>query len=202
MRKPRKFLLGEAKGTNRYHVVSRVAGGDLVFDDAMKETFRIILLKQLKFSGLRALAWCFMGNHFHLLLEVPDKERELRGWTEEQVVGRLGVLRSELSTRMLLANLAMYRENGHEEGVAAIVERVKARLFDLSMFMKELKQKMTMAYNVRHQRRGGLWEGRFKSVLLEGGDAVRMVAAYIDLNCLRASGSAQSLRNQRATWAA
>ena len=36
-----------------------------------------ILFKQLKFSGLRALAWCCMGNHLHLLLELPDKETAL-----------------------------------------------------------------------------------------------------------------------------
>jgi len=37
-------------------------------------------------------------------------------------------------------------------------------------------------FNRRHGRVGTLWEGRFKSVLLEKGEAVRMVAAYIDLN--------------------
>ncbi|MCF6311256.1 MAG: hypothetical protein L3J39_02285 [Verrucomicrobiales bacterium] len=69
--------------------------------------------------------------------------------------------------------------------------------------MKELKLKMTLAYNKKHGRCGTLWEGPFKSVLLqppsqgyggqggagEGGDgseALRMVAAYIDLNPIRA----------------
>ncbi|MFK5922050.1 MAG: chemotaxis protein CheW, partial [Verrucomicrobiota bacterium] len=60
------------------------------------------------------------------------------------------------------------------------------RLFDLSMFMKELKMKMTLAYNKMNDREGALWNGRFKSVLLESGDAVRTVAAYIDLNPIRA----------------
>ncbi|NOX99259.1 MAG: chemotaxis protein CheW [Verrucomicrobia bacterium] len=144
------------------------------------------MLKQLKFSGLRALAWCFMGNHFHLLLEVPDKEAAAKGWKEEDYIKRLRVLRSEWSTHQLLGELAMYRENGHSEGISEIVERVKGRMFDLSKFMKELKMKMTLAFNNAHERSGALWEGRFKSVLLEGGDAVRTVAAYIDLNPIRA----------------
>ncbi len=186
MRKTRKFLLGPAGETNYYHVVSRVAGQELLFGGEDKEVFRIILLKQLKFSGLRVLAWCFMGNHFHLLLEVPDKEGALNGWKDEDYIKRLKVLRSEWSTHQLLGEVKMYRENGHSDGISEIVERVKDRMFDLSKFMKELKMKMTMAYNNTHQRRGALWEGRFKSVLLESGDAVRTVAAYIDLNPIRA----------------
>ena len=37
------------------------------------------------------------------------------------------------------------RENGHHEGVGEIASRLRSRLFDLSMFMKELKMKMTAA---------------------------------------------------------
>ena len=39
--------------------------------------------------------------------------------------------------------------------------------------------------NRRSGRRGTLWEERFKSVLLEDGDAVRFCAGYIDLNPVR-----------------
>jgi putative transposase len=45
---------------------------------------------------------------------------------------------------------------------------------------------MTLAFNYAHGRRGTLWEGRFKCTLVEGGDALRAVAAYIDLNPVRA----------------
>jgi len=186
MRKTREFLLGPEGETNYYHVVSRTTGKEMLFGDEDKEVFRIILLKQLKFSGLRALAWCFMGNHFHLLLEVPDKKAALKGWTDDDYIKRLGMFRSEWNTHQLLGEVAMYRENGYEEGIRVIAERVKQRLFDLSLFMKELKLKMTLAYNRAHERQGTLWEGRFKSVLLESGDAVRTVAAYIDLNPIRA----------------
>ena len=46
--------------------------------------------------------------------------------------------------------------------------------------------KMTAAYNFAHGRKGTLWEGRFKSLLVEGGEGVRAVAACIDLNPIRA----------------
>ena len=83
MRKLRSFQQGQAGQTHFYHVISRVSGRELVFGDEEKEQFRRLLDKQLEFSGLRAIAWCFMGNHFHLLLEVPGKETALEGWTEK-----------------------------------------------------------------------------------------------------------------------
>ena len=186
MRKPRSFFLGEAGQANVYHVVTRTAARELLFGDREREAFRGILFRQLRFSGLRLLAWCLMGNHVHLLLEVPDREAALEGLSEEDVLGRLGALKGEYSTRVLLGQAKLYQENGHAEGVSEIAARVRARLFDLSAFMKELKMKMTGAFNAMHGRRGTLWEGRFKCVLVEGGEALRATAAYIDLNPVRA----------------
>ncbi|MFK5923335.1 MAG: transposase [Verrucomicrobiota bacterium] len=202
MRKIREFLLGPEGQTNYYHVVSRTTGRDILFEDDEKETFRILMLKQLKFSGLRALAWCFMGNHFHLLLEVPDRGLATEGWTDEDYIKRLEVFENEWSSKLALDEVEMFRANGATEKVSEIVESVRARLFDLSMFMKELKLKMTLAYNRKHGRVGTLWEGPFKSVLLQGSgegessDALRMVAAYIDLNPVRA-GLAQEPEGYR-----
>ena len=165
-----RFLFSDSDGEIRYfHVVTRTAGQDLLFGDVEKETFHKILFKQLKFSGLRAIAWCFMGNHLHLLLELPDKERALAGWTEEDFIKRLAVFKDEMSTRLTLGDVEMFRRNGHARGVSEIAARVRERLFDLSVFMKELKQRMTLAYNFAHGRKGTLWEGRFKCSLVEYG---------------------------------
>ena len=58
---------------------------------------------------------------------------------------------------------------------------------DLSAFVKTLKQRYSMSYNGRYARKGTLWEDRFKSVLVENAiDAKATVAAYIDLNPVRA----------------
>ena len=192
MRRTRRFLLNIGRdrdvpdGVRFVHVVSRTAGQEILFGDVEKEVFRKILFKQLKFSGLRALAWCFMGNHFHLLLEVPDKEVALGALSDEDVLSRLAVFAGEKSTRFLLDELATCRQNGNAAGVERIACRVRERLFDLSLFMKELKLRMTLAYNFSTGRRGTLWEGRFKSMLVQGGEALRAVAAYIDLNPVRA----------------
>jgi putative transposase len=58
---------------------------------------------------------------------------------------------------------------------------------DVSMFMKELKQRFSIWYNKSHKRYGTLWAERFKSVLIEDtAGCLRTVAAYIDLNPVRA----------------
>ena len=193
MRKPRSFKLGDTGRTNYYHVVSRVVNREVVFGDAEKEHFGKLLFRQLKFSGVEAVAWCCMGNHFHLLLEVPDKESALEGWTDDDFLARLKVLKEEGHTHAVLQDVAMWKANGNREGIAKVAASVRERLFDLSQFMKELKQKFTTWFNKKHGRRGTLWEERFRSVLLEGPDiselanhAVKVVSAYIDLNPVRA----------------
>lgn len=72
-------------------------------------------------------------------------------------------------------------------GLKGSLTSIAGAMNDLSVFMKELLQRYTQDYNRRHRRRGTLWEDRFKSVLVEGrGNALAMMAAYIDLNPVRA----------------
>jgi hypothetical protein len=52
--------------------------------------------------------------------------------------------------------------------------------------MKSLLERFTKWFNRRHSRSGTLWEDRFKSVIVESGTAARTMAAYIDLNPVRA----------------
>jgi hypothetical protein len=52
--------------------------------------------------------------------------------------------------------------------------------------MKTVMQRMTQWFNREHNRTGTLWESRFTSVIVESGIAARMMAAYIDLNPVRA----------------
>jgi hypothetical protein len=59
-------------------------------------------------------------------------------------------------------------------------------MHDLSEFMKTLLQRFTRWHNKRTKRQGNLWEETFKSVVVEDGLASRTMAAYIDLNPVRA----------------
>ncbi|MEX1047884.1 MAG: chemotaxis protein CheW, partial [Akkermansiaceae bacterium] len=53
-------------------------------------------------------------------------------------------------------------------------------------FMKGLLIRFTRWFNRTHSRTGTLWEERFKSVIVESAVAARTIAAYIDLNPVRA----------------
>jgi len=59
-------------------------------------------------------------------------------------------------------------------------------MHDLSEFMRSLLQRYTRWFNKRQGVRGTLWEDRFHSVIVQSGLASRTMAAYIDLNPVRA----------------
>jgi len=70
--------------------------------------------------------------------------------------------------------------------LAAIFGRYLKRMHDLSEFMRGLLQRYTRWFNKNHGLRGTLWEDRFHSVIVESGLAAKTMAAYIDLNPVRA----------------
>lgn len=177
-------LLG--KGRSFYHVMSRVVDRRKVFGNREKEVFRKILRNQEAFSGVRVVTYCLMSNHFHLLLEVPDRET-LAPLDEEGLLAVLPLLydgetvegvRQELERARLSGNGAWHRE---------ILDRYERRRGDLSRFLKEVKLRVTLYMNKRLDRTGTLWEGRYKSVLVEDCErALLTISAYIDLNPVRA----------------
>ncbi len=141
------------------------------------------------FSGCRILSYCVMSNHFHLLLEVPPMTGG--GLSDEELSKRLGAIYSEAQVAAVAVELAEARKciaegEAGESLVAGIHERFTYRMHDLSQFMKGLLIRFTRWFNRTHSRTGTLWEERFKSVIVESGVAARTLAAYIDLNPMRA----------------
>jgi REP element-mobilizing transposase RayT len=143
------------------------------------------------FSGCRVLAYCVMCNHFHILLEVPPKPKA--PLTDEQLLKRIGGLYSKAFVAAVAKELAEARAvvaqglaADGEAYVQRIHERFTYRMHDLSEFMKTLLQRFTRWHNRLHKRRGNLWEETFKSVVVEDGVASKTMAAYIDLNPVRA----------------
>jgi REP element-mobilizing transposase RayT len=139
---------------------------------------------QESFSGCRVLSYCIMSNHFHILLEVPPMPEG--GISDEELLKRLAATHSEAVVAGVAKELAEARAEGRETWVAEIHARFTYRMHDLSEFMKTLLQRFTRWFNRTHQRSGTLWEERYKSVIVESGIAARTMAAYIDLNPVRA----------------
>lgn len=61
---------------------------------------------------------------------------------------------------------------------------VLAQLKDrgISIYMKNLLDSYTRYFNIKNERKGPLWQGRFKSVLVKGDDQLLHLTRYIHLN--------------------
>ena len=173
-----------------YHCFSRVVDRRHVLGPREKEKFRALMRIYEKFSGCRITSYCLMGNHFHLLLEVPPMPQG--GLSDAELLHRLSALYNEAFVATVAKELADARQlvkaGLAEESVivAQIHARFTYRMHDLGQFMKGLLQRYTQWHNSIHERSGRLWEDRFKSVIVEDGVAARTMAAYIDLNPVRA----------------
>jgi REP element-mobilizing transposase RayT len=174
-----------------YHCIARVVDKRFAFGPQDKEQFRIYMRMMENFSGCRVLAYCVMCNHFHLLLEVPPRPRV--ALSDEQLLKRLGALYPQAFVATVATELAEARQvvaqglaRDGEAYVQRIHERFTYRMHDLSEFMKTLLQRFTRWHNKRTKRCGNLWEETFKSVVVEDGLASKTIAAYIDLNPVRA----------------
>jgi putative transposase len=72
-RKPRREQLGEAPV---YHVVNRGILRQTIFHDrADCDQFMSVIRQYKQKEGFRLYHWCLMGNHYHLVLELPEPSR-------------------------------------------------------------------------------------------------------------------------------
>ena len=178
-----------------FHCISRVVDRRFVFAERECEAFWMFMRMYGNFSGCRVLSYCVMSNHFHLLLEVPPMSEG--GLADEELLKRLSALYSEAFVAGVAKELVEAREGSSKLGVAEddsfgearvaeIHARFSYRMHHLSEFMKGLLIRFTRWFNRTHARTGALWEERFKSVIVDSCVAARTMAAYIDLNPVRA----------------
>ncbi|MFV0336674.1 MAG: transposase [Chthoniobacterales bacterium] len=171
-----------------YHCISRVIEKRFIFDDEEKTYFYYLMRRLERFTGVEIVTYCLMSNHFHLLLRVPAPGK-LAPFSLSELERELKILHciGEGETSLALQEIERARTSGSPTWEKELLARHEARRGDLSVFMKELKQRFSVWYNRRVGRRGPLWEDRFKSLLVEGADeALLTVAAYIELNPVRA----------------
>jgi len=166
-----------------YHVISRFVDRKFAMNDhRSKRVFRDIMLRQSEFSGVEILTYCLMGNHFHILVRVPERPELPEG----EVLRRVALIWSPKRMKRFRKTLERHRKNKAQGKVDALLERQRRRMYRLDEFVKDIKQRFSVWYNYHHERRGTLFEERYKSVLVETGQALRFMAAYIELNPVRA----------------
>ena len=127
-------------------------------------------------------AYAVMSNHYHLVLHV-DSERA-RKWSREEVIERWTVLfRAPNLVKRWLRGEAIEAERQTAEH---IIEKWRARLVDISWFMRCLNEHLARRANIEDQCTGRFWEGRFKSQALLDEASLLTAMAYVDLNPIRA----------------
>lgn len=184
---PRRFLRSHTESF--YHCVSRVVDRNRTLLDGEKRHFHSLMRRLESFCGVQVVTYCLMENHFHLLVRVPCR-REMEAnepLTEQKLRELLPLIYQGRELLDALQELDRAAGSSDARWPREILARYSARRFSLSVFLKELKQRYTRWHNRRHGRVGTLWEHRFRSVLVEGGEtALLTIAAYIDLNPVRA----------------
>ena len=193
MTRPRSTLVS-LSDTPWYHVVSRcvrrafLCGTDHYSGRCFEHRRGWIIERVKQLAGVFAIdvaAYAVMSNHYHLVVRV-DAERA-RGWSRDEVLRRwTRLFEGPPAVRSLLAGRGDTLDEATRLAIDAWAENYRARLHDLSWFMRVLNESIARQANAEDDVTGRFWEGRFRSQALLDEQAILSAMAYVDLNPIRA----------------
>jgi REP element-mobilizing transposase RayT len=153
-------------------------------DYSHRKQWVIDRLQELSYVySIDTCAYAVMSNHYHLVLFI-DIARAL-GWSDEEVARRWKKLFCipPLVQRYLSAESISRAER---DAARDIIATWRARLMDISWFMKSMNEHLARRANLEDGVTGRFWEGRFKSQALLDEPGLLTAMAYVDLNPIRA----------------
>jgi putative transposase len=155
-----------------YHLYNRVNGykSDLPFGNEEKEYAFNLIHDLSRYFLLEIISVCWMSNHCHIVLFAPGQAPDL-----ETAAKRHNDYYAERGDRLDAVS--------HAERLRVIAQR----MVDISFFMSQVQQRMALIVNRDKERHGPLWDGRFKSTILDGERALWTCVKYLELNPLRAN---------------
>lgn len=180
----------DIEATPYYHVISRCVRRAFLcgYDRASAQCFDHrkgwVLERLAELSGSFAIsinAYAVLSNHLHLVVRI-DSTRA-RQWAAAEVVERYGAL---------FPRAVQCWEGFSQAAQAQRVALWRARLSDLSWFMRCLNEAIARRANQEDGCTGHFWEGRFRSQALLDEAGLLTCMTYVDLNPIRA-GLATSL---------
>ncbi len=181
--------------TPYYHCVSRcVRRGFLCGEDALtgknyehrRQWVEDRLLFLANVFAIDICAYAVMSNHTHIVIHIDREEALL--WSNEVVLKRYHQLHggSLLSQRYINVEQRLLMSKAELFTVEATIAVYRARLHDISWFMRSLNEYIAREANKEDNCTGRFWEGRFKSQALLDEAALLSCMAYVDLNPVRA----------------
>ena len=189
---PRSSLVSLAS-TPYYHCVGRcvrrafLCGQDQFSGRSFEHRRGWIVARLAVLSSVFAMdvaAYAVMSNHYHVVVRIdPD---QAASWSVDEVLARWTQLfAGHPMVQRYLANPEM--SSAELDKVKEFVELYRARLCDLSWFMRCLNEYIARMANEEDGCTGRFWEGRFKSQALLDEAALIACMAYVDLNPIRAA---------------
>lgn len=140
----------------------------------------------LKLGGIFAIdiaGYAVMSNHYHVVLHV-DKARA-EAWDTLEVIERWHrVFKGKLLSQRYIKGETL--ERAELDKLNEMVKEWRARLYDLSWFMRCINEPTARQANFEDQCSGRFWEGRYISQGLLDEAALIAGLAYVDLNPIRA----------------
>ena len=188
-----------------YHLISRTNDKRYLFRNETVKNELVSLLKRVaEFSGIKLKAYTIMDNHFHIVCRV---DRTGAPATEEEIVRRLAVLKGEKFSTAASEHWRDLRLAGLDVIVEAELKRYRERMNDISEFLKTYKEMFNVWYKDYAQKRdpehrrysGSIWDGRFKSTMIEDGEYLKRCMAYVSMNPVRA-GMVKQVKDYRWSY--
>ena len=178
------------RGVAYYHLMSRTNDKRFLF---CKGTIKTQLVEALKraaaFSGIEIDAYVAMDNHFHVICKVVRTDEQI---SEDELLRRIATLKGERAAEKIGLKWNNLRESGMDLAVEEEQNRLRARMNDISEFMKTFKETFNAWYKREHKYTGTIWSGRFMSTLIEGGRYRATCMRYVYLNPVRAGTVTQA----------
>ena len=187
------------EGTAYYHLVSRASNKQFLFrKSAAKDRLAELARKAAEFSGIKLVAFAAMDNHYHILCKVTRSGDPV---PQEEVVRRVGVLKGTKAAESLAEHWRELAAAGFDATLESELNRYRARMNDISEFMKTMKELYAIWYNHEYDYSGSIWSGVFKSTMVEGGRYLEYCRRYIMMNPVRA-GIVSQMKDYRWVWGA
>ena len=171
-----------------HHLTSRIAHRVYFLKEEERNDFIEIMLRVAEFCGIELIGWCIMENHFHIRAYLPQPPESI---SREETMRRYGLIAGIGGRESLLREFDRWEKQGDAGAklIADAVQRLRARMYSISWFMKMLKQWFTEEYNRRNAHKGTMWEATYHDRVLAALTLqdTRECLCYIHLNPIRAA---------------